>query len=78
MNRFEHFGGRSIEDIEQYWYSILSAIKETYPVNEAPVELVIECKNLIDRAENLVKDGRIFLDKLQDKIEWKNKIEWQK
>lgn len=59
-------GGRYIEDIEQFWYSVALTIKEYYPVNECPEEIASELKSLVIRAEQFVRDGRAFLLKVPE------------
>ncbi len=63
---FEFNGGRCLEDIEQYWFGIMRELKDMYPINEVPGSMVAECTYLKEWSEELVKRGRIFIEKMNE------------
>lgn len=66
MNESRQIGGRWVDDVQQFWWSVRGRMAEYYPINKAPDDLVNKVNHLVDRANALAEDGKEFLKTLPD------------
>ena len=69
MRPTKAIGGHHLGVAEQFWWAVVSLIKDSYPINGVPKDIEVELASLVQRAQDLCRDGAQFLERLPAEVE---------
>ncbi len=68
LHEIEHLGGRCLEDIQQYWWSLGSMIRDNYKMNEVPTVLASGYDSIERKVNALMEEQINFVNLVHEHL----------